>query len=1019
MRRLAAMLFIGALLPFVFAQRPATLNGHTFKLPEGYTIEVAARAPLVDRPISAALDEEGRLYVTISSGSNDRGPDQAKKQSHKIVRLTDTDGDGVYDQSTLYAENIAMPQGAMWHAGSLYVAAPPHILKFTDTDGDGKADRREIWFDGKTVTGCMNDLHGPWLGPDGWIYWTKGAFAPQTYTIHGKEWKTRASHVFRARVDGTGIEPLMTGGMDNPVGLAFTSTGDRIVSGTFFTQPAGGKRDGLIHAVYGGIYGKDWDVLHDPQHIWTGPSVLPMMTHLGPAAPCGLVRMESSTFTGDSKHDTLFCCLFNMQKVTRHRLVPKGATYETRDDDFLVSDQKDFHPTDVIEDADGSLLVIDTGGWYKICCPTSQLPRPDVLGAIYRIRPAGGGPKDPYGTTINWSKQPPRQLARYLDDDHLVFYQRRAVAALVASPEKDAIRQAFDAAETTAARRRVLWAAARRGESFASVSNDPDLAPIAMANPTIAPPVKTLDDLPTSLHRQALEAWALSSARGDRQNAPRAAHLLSLATTLATNRDPIVEHSAILALIQAADRSVALTLLLDKSPSVRRAGLIALDQMPGGDLPVEDAIVALNSQDPALRDAAQWIFSRRPDWGKHMARTFIRMLRETHSLASDDFVRRWAKMTESPAIQKVLTDELRDPAAEDNARIVALQVMGNSKLRDVPADWVKALATVLGASQSDNVVIEAARAVRSLKLPKSPELAAPLRNIGTGRGERLTRLTALAAFPDDTGEYFYLVLPELSASRPATHRALAADAVSRSKLDSAKLIELAKAMPSVSPMDLPRLLNAFADSRDSKVGRELLAVLNHPALRSTLRADQVTASLKPFGSDIMKDAEPLVLALNADAARQQSRLDEMLAKMKGGDVARGREVFNNTKNACIACHTFGYLGGKIGPDLTRIGSIRTERDLLEAIVFPSASFVRGYEPVVVQTAAGVTHSGQIIGDAADQLTLATGLNQEVRLSRKEIEEIRPGRVSIMPSGFDQQLSLENLADLIAFLKASR
>ena len=52
-------------------------------------------------------------------------------------------------------------------------------------------------------------------------------------------------------------------------------------------------------------------------------------------------------------------------------------------------DNSDFHPTDVIEDADGSLLVIDTGGWYKLCCPTSQLAKPDVLGAIYRIQRTG------------------------------------------------------------------------------------------------------------------------------------------------------------------------------------------------------------------------------------------------------------------------------------------------------------------------------------------------------------------------------------------------------------------------------------------------------------------------------------------------------------------------------------------------------------------------------------------------------------------------------------------------------
>src|SRR5205807_3059826 len=161
--------------------------------------------------------------------------------------------------------------------------------------------------------------------------------------------------------------------------------------------------DGLIHAVYGGLYGKDHSVVYD--HKWTSPNLMPVLTHMGPAAPCGLTRYESDVFGADYR-DNLFACQFNLRKVSRHILEPDGATFKTKDSDFLVSDNHDFHPTDVLEDADGSLIVVDTGGWYKICCPTSQLVKPDVLGGIYRIRKKGAAKvDDPRGKRIDWDKE--------------------------------------------------------------------------------------------------------------------------------------------------------------------------------------------------------------------------------------------------------------------------------------------------------------------------------------------------------------------------------------------------------------------------------------------------------------------------------------------------------------------------------------------------------------------------------------------------------------------------------------
>ena len=122
---------------------------------------------------------------------------------------------------------------------------------------------------------------------------------------------------------------------------------------------------------------------------------------------------------------------------------------------------------------------------------------------------------------------------------------------------------------------------------------------------------------------------------------------------------------------------------------------------------------------------------------------------------------------------------------------------------------------------------------------------------------------------------------------------------------------------------------------------------------------------------------------------------------------------------CIAFYAIIDMGGRIGPDLTRIGQVRSERDLLEAIAFPSASFARGYEPVVVRTRSGQVHTGVLRNnDLPDEIVLATE-RDELRIPRRDVVEMQPGTVSLMPPGLIDQLSRQELADLLAFLKATR
>ena len=169
---------------------------------------------------------------------------------------------------------------------------------------------------------------------------------------------------------------------------------------------------------------------------------------------------------------------------------------------------------------------------------------------------------------------------------------------------------------------------------------------------------------------------------------------------------------------------------------------------------------------------------------------------------------------------------------------------------------------------------------------------------------------------------------------------------------------------------------------------------------------------------LQPEAQATLASLNLDPAQQRARLDALAAELPPGDVRRGQLVFNNAKSTCTACHSLGYLGGKFGPDLTSIGQVRNERDLLEAVVFPSASFVRSYEPMVVKMKSGTEMTGIVHGESAETLTLGIGPGVDQRLSRAEIAEMQPGSYSLMPQGFDQILTRQELSDLIVFLKAS-
>src|SRR5258707_196141 len=118
----------------------------SFQIKPGFRIELVAAEPMVVAPVAMAFDEDGRLFVAEMRDY----PDRREENPHlgRIRLLEDTDSDGVFDASTVYADNIAWPSAVACFGGGVFVAAAPEIIYLKDSHKDGASDIRRVVFKG-------------------------------------------------------------------------------------------------------------------------------------------------------------------------------------------------------------------------------------------------------------------------------------------------------------------------------------------------------------------------------------------------------------------------------------------------------------------------------------------------------------------------------------------------------------------------------------------------------------------------------------------------------------------------------------------------------------------------------------------------------------------------------------------------------------------------------------------------------------------------------------------------------
>lgn len=146
---------------------------------------------------------------------------------------------------------------------------------------------------------------------------------------------------------------------------------------------------------------------------------------------------------------------------------------------------------------------------------------------------------------------------------------------------------------------------------------------------------------------------------------------------------------------------------------------------------------------------------------------------------------------------------------------------------------------------------------------------------------------------------------------------------------------------------------------------------------------------------------------------------EKLAQMKG-DARRGGEIYRDEKTVnCIRCHQVADEGGEIGPPMTTVGEKLTKAQLLEAIVYPSAGILMGYENWLVRTKDDEVHEGLLTSETADTLSLKDSAGKYVDIEVAQVVSRKQQKVSIMPEGLHAALSEQVLVDLVEYLATLR
>ena len=1001
----------------------ATGTNISIQVPAGFEVVRAVAPSVVTFPMLGSFDDRGRLFLAENAGVNLDEKALEEQLPSRIRMLEDTDGDGVFDRSTIFADKLAFPQGALWHDGALYVTSAPSLWRLEDTNNDGVADTRRAIATGFKSTGNAADVHGPFLHPNGRLYWCHGRKGHEVYQNNGGALVSKGlgARIWSCRPDGTDIQVHAGGGMDNPVEVAFNQEGE--IFGTANIVQGTPRSDAIIHWVHGGAYPRTDQEPVLAEFRRTG-ELLPSVTLIGHVAPAGIALPRADTWGAEFRR-SLFFAEFNTRRIMRVPLERTGSTYRGHAQPFASAADPGVHFTDVIEDADGSLLLVDTGAWFRRGCPTSVVARADITGMIYRVRKIGAPlPKDPRGQSFAWTNATPSSLVALLGDarfavrDHAVAALAKHGEAAVA-PLTATLRSSDYLARSNAvwALTRIATPSAQAAARSALLDLDARVREAACQSAFInqdreaaEPLVARLGDDSPSVQREAARALG-------RLGNPAAVPALGGAAAIP--RDPILTHALIYALIEINAPTETRRLLTHREPLARRAALIALDRMPQGKLDAAAVFAALREQHPELRRAALDITVRHPEWGAAAAEFLSAIASGNTAPWREIAARLLARFISSTEVR---TWTLAHLANADSSplisRVDVLQALAASA-----TTWHESWRETIVAGLRSANPAEADAASRAIGTHRTRDFTSLLREVGNDPSRPTAFRVAVLQLASGVNEEmdrasFDLLFGLLTNNASPAERQQAATVLGKAKLSRTQLLELTRIIPTSGPIELQQLLAAFQRGpAEAEIGARLLAQLKQSNGRWGVLQTTLQGIFQRYPAPAYENASPLIAEIMNQNVAKDARLAELETIAAGGDPARGRAAFLAGAGACFGCHRVGEAGGSVGPDLSHIGRIRTVRDLLEAISFPNATIARGYETFQISTKDNRSVVGRIPRETVDAVVIQAPDGSETSVPRAQITSYEPVATSLMPPGLDRTLEPKALADLVAFLKS--